>query len=185
MGKCKRRDSEAKEGGREKERDEGPKETRVPECLFEFLAKWPSVRSAGPGHPSQPVSQPARVKRNHTDLHIMIYIPVLCLFYASFSRLVSRHRALRRYRRCRRRSLRLAPARAASFVSFSRFILSRNIHFWYRLEKCHFTDVTVFCQVSLFHVALFAPYSDCLAFASRFLERGTGNSCNSHRQPKE
>lgn len=75
---------------------------------------------------------------------------------------------------------RLAPARATSFVSFSRFIfLSRNIHFWYRLEKCHFTATFRFCQVSLFHVVLFAPYSDCLAFASRFLERGTGNSCNS------
>lgn len=143
MGKCKRRDSEEKEGGREKERDEGPKETRVPECLFEFLAKWPSVRSAGPGHPSQPVSQPARVKRNHTDLHIMIYIPVLCLFYASFSRLVSRHRALRRYRRCRRRSLVSLPLVPLLLFLFPRFILSRNIHFWYRLEKCHFTDVSV------------------------------------------
>lgn len=55
---------------RKRERDEGPKE-RIPECLFEFLAKWPSVRSAG--HPSQP----AGVRRNHTDLHIMIYILVL------------------------------------------------------------------------------------------------------------
>jgi len=54
---------------REKERDEGTE--RVPECLFEFLAKWPSLRSAGPGHSSQPASQPAEVKRNHTDLHIM------------------------------------------------------------------------------------------------------------------
>lgn len=143
MGKCKRRDSEEKEGGREKERDEGPKETRVPECLFEFLAKWPSVRSAGPGHPSQPVSQPARVKRNHTDLHIMIYIPVLCLFYASFSRLVSRHRALRRYRRCRRRSLVSLPLVPLLLFLFLVSFSHGTIHFWYRLEKCRFTDVSV------------------------------------------
>lgn len=72
MGKCKRRDWEEKEGGREKERDEGPKETRVPECLFEFLAKWPSVRSAGPGHPSQPVSQSASQPESNEITRIYI-----------------------------------------------------------------------------------------------------------------
>lgn len=69
-----------REGGRtrrERERTRGRKrDARVQECLFEFLAKWPSVRSAGHPEP-EPASQPAGVKRNHTDLHIMIYILVL------------------------------------------------------------------------------------------------------------
>lgn len=53
---------EGKKGGRREKRyrliKEGgcnePKEARVLKCLFEFLAKWPSVRSAG--HSSQPES---------------------------------------------------------------------------------------------------------------------------------
>lgn len=137
-----------KKEGREKERDEGPKETRVPECLFEFLAKWPSVRSAGPGHPSQPASQPAGVKRNHTDLHIMIYIPVLCLFYSSFSHLVSCHRALRRYR-CRRRPLvSRRPALFCLFFTSRLSILFFNpLLFRYRLEKC--TDASALFPSSI------------------------------------
>lgn len=42
-----------KDDGAERRCDE-PKEAQVLECLFEFLAKWPSVRSAG--HSSQPES---------------------------------------------------------------------------------------------------------------------------------
>lgn len=126
MGKCKRRDSEEKEGGREKERDEGPKETRVPECLFEFLAKWPSVRSAGPGHPSQP-SQPA--SQSQTKSHGFTYYdlhpcPLPLLRFLLSSRLSPPRPPtlppLPPPFSCP------APARATSFVSFSRFILSRE-----------------------------------------------------------
>lgn len=58
-----RKDAQTPKGG-EKERGKmpvdkrrrcnEPKEARVLKCLFEFLAKWPSVRSAG--HSSQPES---------------------------------------------------------------------------------------------------------------------------------
>ena len=81
-----------KESGREKERDEGLKETRVPECLFEFLAKWPSVRSAG--HPSQPASQPA--SRSQTKSHGFTYYdlhpcPLPLLLFLLPSRLLPPH----------------------------------------------------------------------------------------------
>lgn len=135
-GEIQRRKDEGRK--EERERDEGPKETRVPECLFEFLAKWSSVRSAGPGHPSRPsesasqTSQPAGVKRNHTDLHIMIYIPVLCLFYSSFSRLVSCHRALRRRRPLV--TLPITPLFCLFFVYLSS-ILCCSLLFCFRIRK--------------------------------------------------
>lgn len=65
--------------GREGERRGIERDARVPECLFEFLAKWPSVRSAG--HPSQPAS------RSQTKSHGFTYYDLhpcpLCLFYSS------------------------------------------------------------------------------------------------------
>ena len=60
----------------ERRRDE-PKETRESsaECLFEFLGQV-AISS------ERRSFEPARVKRNHTDLHIMIYILVLCLLFS-------------------------------------------------------------------------------------------------------
>lgn len=49
-----------------------PKEARVLKCLFEFLRQV-AISS------ERRSFEPAGVKRNHTDLHIMIYILVLCL----------------------------------------------------------------------------------------------------------
>lgn len=90
VGKSKRRYSEKKEGRREKGRDEGPKETRVPECLFEFLAKWPSVRSAAPV-PTIRAGQPA--SRSQTKSHGFTYYdlhpcPLPLLLFLLSSRLL-------------------------------------------------------------------------------------------------
>lgn len=47
------------------------------------VSRQVAISSKRRPRPSEPASQPAGVKRNHTDLHIMIYIPVLCLFLLS------------------------------------------------------------------------------------------------------
>lgn len=119
-----------------------------------------SKRRAGPDHSSQPASQPAGVKRNHTDLHIMIYIPVLCLFYSSFSHLVS----------CQPRppsTSPLPPRRAPPpsclatrrpapfclfFASRSSILLFIPILFCYGLEKCQCTDVSILSSFLLFYI---------------------------------
>lgn len=56
---------------REREREGGPKEARVSECLFEFLAKWPSVRSAGRSSEPAAAWQSQTKSRGFTyyDLH--------------------------------------------------------------------------------------------------------------------
>lgn len=56
-----------------------PKEARVLKCLFEFLRQV-AISS------ERRSFEPAGVKRNHTDLHIMIYILVLCLLCSFASR---------------------------------------------------------------------------------------------------
>lgn len=91
-------------------------------------------------------SEPARVKRNHTDLHIMIYILVLCLS-STLSPLVS-HRPLRPYRKQPPPS---SPASLArSFSLSSPFVSSTsrpNTPFPPHVypicpKKCRFTDVS-------------------------------------------
>ena len=54
-----------------------PKEARVLKCLFEFLAKWPSVRSAG--HSSQPESNEI------TRIYILWFTSLSSAFACSFA----------------------------------------------------------------------------------------------------
>lgn len=143
MGKCKRRDSEEKEGGREKERRRGTERDASPGMPFR-VSRQVAISSKRRPRPSESASQPA--SQSQTKSHGFTYYdlhpcPLPLLRFLLSSRLSPPRPPtlppLPPPFSC------LAPARATSFVSFSRFILSRNVHFWYRLEKCHFTDVSV------------------------------------------
>lgn len=97
-------------------------------------------------------SEPAGVKRNHTDLHIMIYILVLCLS-STLSPLVSTASDRRPlFSRCVPQHPAASPRSFSSSLSSS--LLSRSntlsprvytrssLTFSISLEKCHFTDVS-------------------------------------------